>query len=435
MFRNRALIATLLFPLSLLFFTLWTDVASGAPDPVEPTVESLEEKTRRLVADLAAPDYLTRDRAQKELMDLGRPAETALRSVIDAEDIEQRLRAREILRELSRRDLWNPSLVHLRQKATPAADLFKGISEQTGNPINWARTPKSFHQTLDAEWNGISYWEAMDDLSRRANIVPRVYDDPSLAGIVLTHGSAGMFPVAYSGPMRLQLLTVKRSSTRSINFGDGLADEEDSLDLTMSLTWEQRFHLCRYSGRPRVTSAVTDAGEELGNPRPPNAGLMHLARRQRHLVFSTRLRSPTQPATKWETIRVEFDMVACGDFETLAVDLKDSSRRTESDGYELDLESIGTENDYSVVAVRWSRPIPYDKMNLPDMTDEYLLVVDENGRELPFNLHQVIGDEESVRFIVHVAKKHGTPTGVRYRVALLKSSRTVAFEFHGVPIP
>ncbi|MFO0949387.1 MAG: hypothetical protein U1D30_26315 [Planctomycetota bacterium] len=420
--------------IGLLFLFFAFETPADPPSTTQPSDET-QQVAHRLVEDLASPDFQTRDRAQRELLELGRPAESALQKAYNSEDIEQRLRVREILKEHSRRDLWNPSLVHLHEKGMPAAEIFRRIAEQTGNPINWARTPKSFHQAIDADWDGVSYWEAMDDLSRRSSIVPRVYDDPSLSGIVLTHGSAGTFPIAYAGPTRMQLLTMKRSSARSINFGDGVADEEESLDLSMSLTWEQRFHLCRYTGRPRITAAVTDTGEQLGSLRPPVSGMMHLARRQRQLVFSTRLRPPTQPATKWKSLRIEFDMVACGDFETLSVDLKDSSRRIESDGYELELESIVAENESSVVSLRWTRPTPYDKMNLPDMADEFLLVVDEGGRELPFILQQVVGDEESVRYVVHVPHKAGIPVGIRYRVALLKSSRTVGFEFQDIPIP
>lgn len=400
-----------------------------------PGSEPDSARAKVLVEELAHPDFATRERAQLRLREMGRAAEAALKKVLDSPDIEQRLRARELTRELARRDLWEPSRIRLAARDTLATDLFQAIAAQSGNPINWGRSPKSFTQKLDVAFDGATYWAAVDDIARRARIVPRVYDDPNRGGLVLTHGDPGIAPVSLQGPLRLTLLTARRATTRALHFGDGGVDEQDTLELSSSLFWEQKLALCRYSGRPRIVEAKTDAGEDLALEKPTSAGIMHLTRRQRQLVFSSQLRAPARPAKRWTKLAFQWELTAAGLFETLELALRESVRHAENGGYELEIIDARELDDRAEIVVQWSRPIPYDRMNLTDMVDEYLEIVDAEGRTLPFNPHQVLGGRESVRYVVHVLKKDGTPATVRFHVAMLKSERTVRFEFRDVPMP
>lgn len=407
-----------------------TSADTGQADSAPPL-----EKIRQWVADLADPDFSTRETAQRRLLKLGRLALDPLRAVQDSSDIEQRLRARDILRELDRQSLWEPTRVSRQEKDVLAVDVFRHLADETGNPIHWARSPKSFSQKVDVNWTSVPYWQAIDDLSRLSQIVPRVYDDPSRSGLVLTHGDPGDYPAAYVGPLRLHLLGLRRSTTLGLNLGDRVTDEQDSLELTSMLTWEQRFDLCRYTGRPRIVRALTDADEDLGIERPAAVAMMHLARRQRQLVFSSRIRPPSKPATRFTQLDLEFDFVAAGDFQKLEVKFDATSATTENNGYELELMETKKLTDRIEIVLNWSRPVPYDKMNLTDMADEYLEVLDESEQVLPHSLHQVVGGRESVRYTVHVLEKQGKPTAIRYNVAMLKSERTIRFRFRDVPLP
>ena len=399
------------------------------------TAEAPPEEVRLLVEQLAAPDYAVRDQAQRRLRDCGSAAKSALLSVLDSEDVEQRMRAEYLLSEIRRSELWTPSLVRLERRSAPNLDIFRAIAEQTGNPINWERTPKSLDRRIDVDWDGVSYWAALDDASRKARVVAHLYDDPRRGGVVLSHGDPGSYPTSYSGPLRLKLLSARRNLSESLNYGDELIDRQELLELSYALHWEQRFALCRYGGRPRILEATTDAGEDLRIERQAKFAQMPAPRRKRQLAFSSRLRSPSKPARRLKTLRIELELDVAGAFHALEIDRFDPGARAEHAGYALELLQHERDANRTVLAIRWVRPLPYDKINASDMADEYVEVLDAAGASLPFTQHQVLGDRWSVKYVLHVRNKHGEPASMRFSVALLRSARSVEFTFHDVPLP
>jgi hypothetical protein len=390
---------------------------------------------QRLVDDLASPRFTVREEAQRRLLEAGSAAREPVLRATKSDDVEQRLRAEQILREIKRAELWEPATIDLSCENAQVLDVFRAIADQSGNPVNWERTPKSLDRKVSVNWDKTPYWVAMDDTSRRAQVVPHMYDDPALSGVVLSHGTAGKYPVSYRGPLRLSLLTIRRSVSRTLDFGDQEVDDHQSLDLTFAMHWEQRFPLCRYGSRLRVLQALSDAGEDLRLESMGNYGHMPILRRQRQLIFSTRLRPPSKPTTKLTRLRVALELVAAGDYQTLAIRELRPNQSVQAAGHELRIISVRHDGADSAIVLALSRPQPYDKMNSTDMVDEYLEVLDANDKPIPFVQQQVQGNRLSVQYTVHVSAKRGAPASVRYHVAGLRSLREMEFNFENVPLP
>lgn len=392
------------------------------------------ELIQQLIDQLAADSYVEREQAQRKLMELGIVARPYLEKALQSDDIEQKLRAEVILQELRREELWRPTLVTLEQRQMPVLAAFREIARQTGNPVNWDLTPKSLNRLIDVDLQEQTYWQAMDYVSRHCDVIPRFYDDPKRAGVVLTHGYLGVGPVDYSGPLRGSLLYARHMATETLNFADGVPDSQESLEMTMALHWEQQFPLCRY-GQPIVVEALTDSGEDLTiqSKRPDN--LMHVSRRQRQLVYSFRLKPPQRhPAGKLKSLRVSLSLAAAGDFTCLELATLQPTR-VEQHGYMLELVDCTTDDKSTLLTLLWTRPYRYDKMNATDMADEFVEVVDSQGQRLPFHQQKVLGNQVQAQFTLQVPVKSGKPSGVRYHAATLKSQKTVEFHFQDVPLP
>lgn len=410
----------------LLCFPL---VGLASPPQEEPT----EAKLRELVEQLGADSYVVRDNAQRQLLNAGNKARPFLEMGKASDDVERRLRCEHILQELRRDEIWKPSTVSLSGKQIPVLEAFKEISTQTGNPVNWDLTPKSLIRNVDIGWEGETYWHAMDELSKQADVVPRFYDDPKRAGVVLTHGYINSGPVDYVGPLRGSLLYCRHLQSETLNFGDRVPDHQESLEMTMALHWEQRFALSRY-GQPEILEAITDQEENLVSDRKKPSTMMPVSRRQRQLVFSFRLKPPEKSAKKLKTLRLSVPLVAAGDFIGLEVPAEPGAL-AQKHGYTFAMSEASTDDKMTRIVLNWARPYRYDKSNATDMVDEYLEVVDASGQLLPFHQQRVLGGPSHAQYTIQVPLKAGKPSRLRYHAATLRSEKKQEFVFNDVPLP
>ncbi|MGL4465678.1 MAG: hypothetical protein ACRC1K_26305 [Planctomycetia bacterium] len=410
----------------LPFLLLLAGFPAAAGEPDDPSA---------LVAQLADARFEVREEAQRRLLEIGDAAREALVKAAAGDDAEQRLRVQYLLREIRRGEAWRPGRVTLRMRDAPVLDVFKAVAEQTSNPINWSRTPRTFSHRVTVDWQGVDYWTAMDELSRNSRVAAWMFDDPERGGVVLAHGQAGRAPTAVDGPLRLRLATAGRQRSHRVQLTDGGVDAQDECDLGFTLNWEQPFALCRYVARPRVRTAVTDAGEELRIEPRSASSPMHVSRQQRQLPLTVALRPPTKPAKKLSRLDVELDLTAAVDFRVLSIDGWTEGALAADEGYELELVGSTKGAAHREIVVRIGRPTPFDKMNSTDLVDEYLEVVDAAGKPLAFAQQQVIGDALQVKYVLRAVTRLGEPAGLRFHVAVLKSRRSVVFPFRDVELP
>lgn len=386
----------------------------------------------KLVRDLASPHFTVREAAQRELLALGAVAKSALESAHASSDVEQRMRAEFVLRELSRAALWESSPITVDEKNATAKSLFDEIAKQSGNPINWDRTPKGLPESLSLTVHDRPYWEVLDQLCENAKVTAQFYDDPFRLGMQLTRGEPGRFPTASNGPLRLRLVTCRRALNQELNYGDRQTDSQDSLALSLVLNWEQRFAMCRYSGRPRILEARTDTGEDLRHDRRIPEVVMPVSRRQRQLGLNANLKPYSGQPKMLRVLRIAMDVEVAGEFLALSVPLGKADALAAEAGYELRLLDNGKQEPRRFT-IAWSRREPYDKANLSDMVDEYFEAVSAEGTVIQVNPLSVLGDRHAVKYTFIAARTR--PVELRMNVARLRSRRTVEFAFYDVPLP
>lgn len=431
-------------PLAFVLVAAIAVVAHAAPPEAKPEGPPAVEKDvvdvdaaalERLVRELGAEDFETREAAQRRLLEIGPPAESAVRAVADSADAEQRIRARAILDEFRKEVKWAPSRVTLRVENMPTIEALTAVSKETDNAINLARSSAPPDVKVTANFEGRPYWEVVDELARQGRVAIRFYDDPFQAGLVVAPGLTRSPPTSYEGPFRLRLVNFNRSLSVSADFVDDEKDRQDALQLGFDLTWEPKFKLCRYAGWPRVIEAISDTGENLARPIRSKNALMHIYRRTRSVSFTASLKSPEKPIREIKKIRVDLDLAAAMEYETLALESMTVGQSDRRAGYELELIAFKESEERFEMMIDWSRPRPFDRINAIDLVDEHLEITDEKGKPLPVSLHRVVGDRMGVRFSVWSPRGAGRPTKLRYHVAPRPVRQTVGFTFGPIAIP
>lgn len=390
---------------------------------------------RQTIRELADDDFSKREAAEQRLIEWGSLAAAELREAAKSADAEQRLRARELLSRVDQQSAWEATRLTLPKQTLPALDAFRLLEKKSANPFNWARsTPKAANE-VTIEWKETPYWQALDELCKKSHLTARLFDDLDRAGAIVSLGELGDNPTSYVGPFRFRLLTLHRSLSQTVHFGDGLVDQHDNVQLSFELAWESKFPLCRYTGWPRVLEARTDQGEDLAIAlRSPNA-LLPITRKQQSLTFQSRLKSPTTRTSRLTRLRTSLDLVAASDFKELRISELRAGATVKRDGYELVLDGVKFDKLRAELSIRWYRPVPYDKVNGIDMADEYLEVYDAEGAKLSCYQQQVIGDRKGAKYLVHVPAKKTPPSSLVYRVAVGRSPKTIEFQFDNVTLP
>lgn len=394
-----------------------------------------DDDIARLVEDLASPEFALREKAQRRLLEIGAPASTALEKAAQSADVEQRMRARHILQDLRRQDWWRASRVRLEREQAPVLDLFRAVAEQTGNPINWNRSVRSIENKLSVKWTDVPYWQAIDELSRGGQIVVQPYGDVMELGVVLTQGAPDACPTAYNGPLRMRLTHINRSIEQRLSLADRSLDQQDTLGFSGVMHWEQRLALCRYTSRPRIVEAITDANESILRNAQTPMPLLQVTRGQRQLMFQMRLEPPRKPARSLLRLKLQVEVVAAGDFENLSIEPLQPKQSHQQSGYVLEHVETKQLRDRWETSLRIVRSKPYDRGNTPFAVDEYVELRGADGKPLPFQQHRVVGDQNGVLHVLHVLERAGEPKSAHVHVAMGQSRRTVDFEFKDVPLP
>jgi hypothetical protein len=403
---------------------LWSAAARAAEPPT----------AAQLVERLASSDYSVREAAQRKLQAMGAAAKPDLLAGANGADVEQRLRVDALLREIRRTELWEPSYVSSEKGDLSVVKALEETARQSGNKINWERSPKGFDDKIRLQLPRRTYWETLDDICRKANVAVQFYEDPGRLGCVLNRGSPGKYPTAYAGPLRLRLQSLRRSLHQELHFGDGVADTQDSLTASLQLHWEQRVALCRYSGRPSVLEARTDSDEDLRLQRRTREFTMPVARRLREVQYSVNLAVPTKPATKLTRFRLAIEAEIAGDFVELAIPLKDAGGVADADGYRLHLEQLKRDASGTTCVVRLHRAEPSDsQQNLPDLVDESFSIV-VGSRALPVTTLKTVGTRSSVQYTFTLSGSVDPAAQVRCSAPRLRSRRVAEFLFENVPM-
>jgi hypothetical protein len=214
----------------------------------------------KLVSQLGSDNFSDREQAFTKLEEIGTPALEALKKAAKSEDAETRRRAEDLLEKIEAKarseELLAPTRVKLAYKDTPVPEAVADFAKRTGRPV--VLSPELVQKFADrkvtVESGELSFWEALDLLSRKAGLtesfhvnVPLVPAPPGFGAkrpalarpvfmggidqIVLTEGKPSELPIYFGGAARVRQLPAdapileRKPADKELQIGLGVALE------------------------------------------------------------------------------------------------------------------------------------------------------------------------------------------------------------------
>lgn len=422
-----------LSPAATLAVGLLAWPAAQAQEPAAPA------HVARLVRNLGSVDFTERQDADRELARLGNEGRAALEAAASSTDPEIRLRAKNLLERLKVRDLWAGAEINFRSADQSASQVLAAFAEQSGNHILTGDQYGTFVEgKLNLTMEQKPYWEAIDDVCRLTGNHLRPHYDVQTPGVVVAAGKPGKHPVAYAGPLRVQITSARRVFVEELDYEDLTSALTHTFQINLQMMWEDRFRLVGYCSQPELVSAVTDSGEQVGATLPSGNSWNVTAAGTRQISANIRLNPPPVKARSLERLTLKWGLVAVGDMATLEVRDVQARRQHHQDDLTLTIESCEKQSGGRYeIALLVARDIA-----MPDLQD---IVFQENLVELidqddrPFrlqnqtNTHVERGAE--LKLSVTGETSASVPKLLRLTYPKLRARKDLEITFRHVPLP
>lgn len=149
----------------------------------------------RLVARLSSRGFAAREGATKALIEIGAPALDALRKAMASPDAEVRRRATQVVRQIEQRVesefVLKPTRVRLILKDTPVPDAVAELARKAGVPIQLQRDVENLSkQRITLDTGETSFWNALDQLCRKASLIEEPPPPPAASKPGRIHGTS-----------------------------------------------------------------------------------------------------------------------------------------------------------------------------------------------------------------------------------------------------
>src|SRR5436190_465625 len=134
---------------------------SVADEPIaEPNL-----RIAKLVERLGSESCQDRQQASNELAKIGNESRNQLEAAAKSDDLEIRLRAGELLRQVKLSDMWLPSMVEYHAHGEPVREVVDAICRQSKNRILVGDAYGSFeNRPARIDYEAGAYWQVIDDL-------------------------------------------------------------------------------------------------------------------------------------------------------------------------------------------------------------------------------------------------------------------------------
>lgn len=427
--RIRALVCAAMFAL------LVSLPGSTAAQDSGPT-----ERVARLIRDLGSPAFEDRQRANEELAGLGAASREQLKVAANSEDAEVRARARDLLRRLDVERLWAASPVAIKTTDTPLQEILRTIADSTGNHLTTGSRYEVFNdKRLALDYESAGYWQLLDEICRASDNHLRPHYDVREAGVVVTAGRPGQNPVAYSGPLRLEMAGCRRLYDDELSYKDMGLKRNHSFKLSLYALWEDRLRLTAYRATPKVVVAATDDRRQLLPVEAIDTWNV-IGANTRQLSLELKLQPPALDTRTLATLLLEWSLLAVGDFASLELTELAPGARAGQDGIEVVIESCSPKSETLCEIVF---AVSYDEL-LPEPAESVFHenrygLRDAQGAEwtLVDQAHDLRG--ELVRSKLTFRRESNDPASQPKTLSVhyprVRSQRDLTIQFRDVPLP
>ena len=415
---------------------------SAAPSPAQQTAAGSDDKVEHvaaLVRNLGHDDYRIRALADERLAKLGGEAKEQLTKAEADPDPEVRLRARELLKQIKIKELWQAGRFEHIEAGRPASQMLTAIASQTGNHLLMGDQYGNFEdKPLATNPGSVEYWPALDEICRRTGNKLRQHYDTREPALVVTAGEHGKYPIAYAGPIRAQITSAKRAYSEEIDFETAKSDRMHTFQLNLQMMWEDRFRLIAYRSQPELVVARTNAGTEIAAVQPGTTGWNVAGGGTRQLTMTLKLHPPATAASKLDTLTLKWGVIAVGDVATLTIADLENRKPHFQDDVELrveQLEQSGSQRcELSLLILR--------NLVLADPQEAFFQeceveLLDQN--KTPYrkqgqnNSYESDGARMKLSFVGESTESK--PTSMRFTYPRIRSQRDVLITFKDVPLP
>ncbi|QEL17369.1 hypothetical protein [Limnoglobus roseus] len=441
MFRRFASAACAAFAISGLPASAENPLKSAGPTPSE-------RKALALIEQLGAADYREREKAQRELVALGKMARPVMKraaATTENPEIERRLEV--MIAKLERDELLQPQVVSFQGTKT-ISDLLRTIGGATGYMIDGG--PSDEKQKLTVNWKNTPFWEALDEVCIASGMSTQIYDNGSGTIPVTVYPNDTFDPhISHAGPFRFLAtnITLSRSVQLSGLPRKGLpVQQQNSLNLNVMLFSEPKNPML--GSQPAVvTKAVDDTGTSLVSTDEAAQRTSYYqspSYRANNQYLSLNLSKPGRDATVIKELRgkVQVTLLASTRPEVTVEKLLGVKKKTfVSRTTELFIESVSepTAAGFSVTLTAKHLQPTNDDYAWANSVYQRLEVTDADGEKYTpngiANQNQGTGSASmTVTFSPPTGKKIGQPS----KLVLLEwvtLPREVEFSFKNVPLP
>jgi hypothetical protein len=396
-------------------------------------------RVANLVKDLGDADFATRRGAYQRLAKLGAIPRTELEQSLTHADPEVRLRAGQLLEAIRADELWAPRLITLQATDLPAAEIFKQLAAQAGNHIHVGDPYGQFADArLSVNFVGQQYWQAIDEVCRSTGNRVRPHYDAQSPGMVVSAGSPGDYPRAYSGPVRGLITSAKRHFIEELNYEAGKSELTHSFHLNLQFNWEDRFAIVGYATQPELVEGVTDNAVILSAAQPAGGGWNATSRGLRQVTASLKLNPIPVSAKTLETFTIRWGLIAVGEPKTIELKQFEVDKPHAQDDVVLSIDAIEepTVGKY-ILTLNVMRDLA-----LPDPQEilfrEYEVeLFDQNGTAFRIqNLSPALTDRGvQLRVTFMGDSAESKPGLLKLHYPGLRTKRDVHLTFRNVPLP
>jgi hypothetical protein len=229
------------------------------------------ERIARLVKQLGSDSFEEREKATRELEEIGSPALAALRGVGKEQGAEARTRAAGLIERIEKKrlsgNLLAPTRVKLAFKDTPIKEAVAEFSKKSGYNIRLHDPDQKLNErTITLDSGDTTFWEALDQFCDTGGVAELGVQElmtrlgPGGAGaqsILLTDGKRKPVPTCYSGAVRIR--AVKEGPPTRL--GGTEPAQEDSTTVWLEVRGEPRLQVLTVESAA-VKRATDDQGRE-----------------------------------------------------------------------------------------------------------------------------------------------------------------------------
>lgn len=417
--------------LSLCLFSMTGDV----PRAAEPQTQI---RVARLIERLASDSYADRALASDELAAVALAARDQLSLAAKSDDPEVRLRAKHLLRKLNEDELWLASRVDCELRQVAASQCLAALSRQSGNRLLIGDEYGAFKdRPIDLSHAGAPFWEAVDQLCRKSGNRVRPHFDTRNPGLAVVAGISGRHPVAYAGPVKVQINRARRLFSEEFDYEQHSSEKTHSFQFDLQAIWEDRFRLVAYRLQPELVEATTDTGHRLSG-QATTSGWNIAGPSTRQVTMNLRIQPPSTTATSLTALRLKWGLIAVGDMAQLEVDNLGSVEPHFQDDVELVVESLQVlPGDRCELALRIvSDGVASDPAELIFCENEVELLDGQGRAYRKQGQTNTISDQTALMKITFLGDEmHSGPKMLRFHYPRIRSQRELEIVFHDVPLP